>query len=77
MESDSITFQDSRQSLADVEREHILETLALCRGNRTHTAKVLKISVRGLRMKLQNYALSGIEVPAPGMFEAPRYSIEG
>ena len=57
------------QSLADVEREHILETLARCRGNRTHAAKVLKISVRSLRMKLQNYALRGIDVTAPGQGE--------
>ena len=54
------------QSLADVEREHILGTLARCRGNRTHAAKVLKISVRSLRMKLQNYALRGIDVTEPG-----------
>ena len=56
-------------SLADVERDYILETLAQCHGNRTHTAKILKISVRSLRMKLQNYSLDGLDVTAPGKSE--------
>jgi DNA-binding NtrC family response regulator len=42
-------------TLADVEREHILETLACCDGNRTHTARFLDISVRCLRMKLSHF----------------------
>lgn len=61
-----MTLHDNGQSLADIEREYILETLAQCSGNRTHTAKILKISVRSLRMKLQNYLLSGIEITAAG-----------
>ena len=64
-----MTLHEAGQSLADIERDYILETLAQCRGNRTHTAKILKISVRSLRMKLQNYSLSGIEVVAPGKAE--------
>ena len=64
-----MTFHEAGQSLADIERDYILETLAHCQGNRTHTAKILKISVRSLRMKLQNYSLSGIEVVAPGKAE--------
>jgi len=64
-----MTLHEDRQSLADIERDYILETLAQCQGNRTHTAKILKISVRSLRMKLQNYSLSGIEVIAPGKVE--------
>jgi DNA-binding NtrC family response regulator len=43
-------------TLADVEREHILETLARCDGNRTRTARFLDISVRCLRMKLNHFA---------------------
>jgi two-component system, response regulator FlrC len=39
-------------TLAEVEREHILETLTCCDGNRTRTAKFLDISVRCLRTKL-------------------------
>jgi len=42
-------------TLADVEREHILETLASCDGNRTQTARFLDISVRCLRMKLNHF----------------------
>jgi len=42
-------------TLADVEREHILETLACCEGNRTQTARFLDISVRCLRMKLNHF----------------------
>ena len=55
------------RTLADVEREHILETLSRCNGNRTFAAKVLEISVRGLRMKLHDYARAGIAVPPPGI----------
>ncbi len=44
-------------ALADVERAHILETLRRCAGNRTHTARVLDISIRSLRMRLNIYAM--------------------
>jgi Bacterial regulatory protein, Fis family len=50
-------------TLAEVEREHILETLACCYGNRTRAAKVLGISVRCLRMKLCYFEQSGVTVP--------------
>jgi len=59
-----MTFHDTGQSLAEIERDYILQTLAQCGGNRTRTAKALKISVRSLRMKLRDYSLSGIEVTA-------------
>ena len=59
-----MTLHETGQSLADIERDYILETLAQCNGNRTRTAKILKISVRSLRMKLQNYSLRGIDVTA-------------
>jgi hypothetical protein len=54
------------QSLADVEREHILKVLAECRGNRTHASKILDISIRGLRGKLLGYAQAGLQVPPVG-----------
>jgi hypothetical protein len=54
------------QSLADVEREHILKVLSGCGGNRTHASKILGISLRGLRGKLLGYALAGLEVPPVG-----------
>jgi two-component system response regulator FlrC len=60
-----MTHQDMGRSLADVEREHILDTLSQCGGNRTITAKLLKISVRSLRMKLHDYSAIGLNVPAP------------
>jgi len=55
----------TRIKLLDFEREHILNTLRQCRGNRTHTARSLGISVRGLRIKLASYAEMGADVPPP------------
>jgi hypothetical protein len=55
----------TRIKLIDLEREHILNTLRQCRGNRTHTARSLGISVRGLRIKLASYAEMGADVPPP------------
>jgi DNA-binding NtrC family response regulator len=51
-------------TLADVEREHILETLACCDGNRTRTARYLDISVRCLRMKLNHFGHAAPRVAA-------------
>ncbi|HEX2579664.1 MAG TPA: sigma-54 dependent transcriptional regulator [Rhabdochlamydiaceae bacterium] len=42
-------------TLADLEKQHILETLAACSHNRTRAAKSLGISVRTLRNKLKLY----------------------
>jgi hypothetical protein len=50
-------------SIEEVERELIFETLLYCRGNRTHAAKLLEISVRTLRYKLRDYAAKGFPVP--------------
>ena len=49
-------------TLAEVERRHILDMLEFCRGNRTHAARLLDISVRGLRNKPVAYAQSGRDV---------------
>jgi two-component system response regulator FlrC len=54
-----------RRTLADVERDLILETLRHCLGNRTHAANILGISVRTLRNKLHDYAADGLIVPPP------------
>lgn len=43
------------RSMADVERDLILNTLDHCLGNRTHAAKILGISIRTLRNKLNQY----------------------
>ncbi len=58
------------RTVAEVERDLILETLDHCLGNRTHAANILGISIRTLRNKLKQYAEEGARVPHPG--EAPR-----
>jgi DNA-binding NtrC family response regulator len=57
------------RTVADVERDLILETLKRCLGNRTHAAGILGISVRTLRNKLTGYAAEGIDVPPPNQGE--------
>lgn len=42
-------------TLAELEKRHILATLEFCKGNRTHAAKVLGVSIRTLRNKLHEY----------------------
>jgi two-component system, response regulator FlrC len=54
------------RTVAEVERELILDTLDHCLGNRTHAAKILGISIRTLRNKLNEYVSVGIDVPEPG-----------
>ena len=54
------------RTIADVERHLILDTLAYCFGNRTHAARILGISIRTLRNKLNEYMEAGIVVPEPG-----------
>jgi two-component system, response regulator FlrC len=51
------------RTVADVERDLILETLQHCLGNRTHAANILGISIRTLRNKLQQYRQEGVAVP--------------
>jgi DNA-binding NtrC family response regulator len=53
------------RTVADVERDLILETLKHCLGNRTHAANILGISIRTLRNKLNEYASDGVPVPPP------------
>ena len=54
------------RTVADVERDLILDTLDHCLGNRTHAAKILGISIRTLRNKLGEYVSAGIPVAEPG-----------
>lgn len=58
------------QTVADVERHLILDTLDYCQGNRTHAAKILGISIRTLRNKLSDYAEAGFVVPEHGQIRA-------
>ncbi len=53
------------QTLDQVERSLILQTLAHTLGNRTHAATILGISIRALRNKLRDYAAQGEAVPPP------------
>lgn len=52
-------------TLASIEREFILQTLAECRGNRTHSADILGISIRSLRDKIRRYRDEGRDIPEP------------
>ena len=54
------------RTVAEVERDLILDTLAHCHGNRTHAARILGISIRTLRNKLNEYGMAGIAIPEPG-----------
>ena len=60
------------RTVADVERDLILETLKHCFGNRTHTANILGISIRTLRNKLNEYSNDGVPVPPPTTGSAMR-----
>ncbi len=42
-------------TLADLEKHHIFAVLEQCKGNRTHAAKMLDVSIRTLRNKLHEY----------------------
>jgi DNA-binding NtrC family response regulator len=58
------------RTVADVERDLILDTLDHCLGNRTHAANILGISIRTLRNKLREYSQSGLTVPMHGEHRA-------
>ncbi len=60
------------QCLRLIETHFILETLKFHRGNRTHAAKALGISLRTLRNKINEFTAEGFEVIAPVSGRAPR-----
>ena len=47
-------------TLSELEKHHILTALKQCKGNRTHAAKLLSISIRTLRNKLNEYNFKGV-----------------
>jgi len=57
------------RTVADVERDLIIDTLKHTLGNRTHAARILGISIRTLRNKLNAYVQEGLSVPAAGAGE--------
>jgi two-component system response regulator FlrC len=67
MEADGTTVRALvGRTVADVERDLIIDTLYHCLGNRTHAANILGISIRTLRNKLKQYTEDGVDVPLPG-----------
>ena len=54
------------QTVAEVERNLIVDTLRHTLGNRTHAASILGISIRTLRNKLRQYGEAGLSVPPSG-----------
>ena len=46
--------------LSEVEKRHILSALEHSKGNRTHAARTLGISIRTLRNKLNEYNYKGL-----------------
>jgi two-component system response regulator FlrC len=82
-DDDSSSFEDSKvagpgpsgldafiadgATLAQIEQRVILAALVDSRGNRTHVAQTLGISVRTLRNRLREYREQGILIPEPGM----------
>jgi two-component system, response regulator FlrC len=65
------------RTVADVERDLILETLKHCLGNRTHAANILGISIRTLRNKLNEYADGGLPITPAGAGEHQRFAAAG
>ena len=64
--AEAVTRSLVGRTVAEVEQDLILDTLDHCVGNRTHAAKILGISIRTLRNKLNEYASAGVAIPDPG-----------
>ncbi|MFN5614288.1 MAG: sigma-54 interaction domain-containing protein [Brevundimonas sp.] len=63
--AETVTRAFVGQTVAEMEKALILDTLKHCLGNRTHAANILGISIRTLRNKLNEYAQEGLDIPAP------------
>ena len=71
--ADAMTRSFVGQTVAEMEKTLILDTLNHCLGNRTHAATILGISIRTLRNKLNEYADEGTAIPAPQSGVAAAY----
>jgi DNA-binding NtrC family response regulator len=60
--AETATRQLIGQTVTEVERQLIFDTLDHCSGNRTQAAKILGISIRTLRNKLNQYVTQGFSV---------------
>ena len=63
--ADAVSRAYVGQTVAQMEKVLILDTLSHCLGNRTHAANILGISIRTLRNKLNEYADEGTPIMAP------------
>ena len=72
--ADAISRAAVGQTVAQMEKALILDTLSHCLGNRTHAATILGISIRTLRNKLNEYADEGTAIPAPQSGVAAGYA---
>ena len=63
--ADAVSRAYVGQTVAQMEKSLILDTLTHCLGNRTHAANILGISIRTLRNKLNEYADDGTAIMAP------------
>ena len=63
--ADAVSRAYVGQTVAQMEKALILDTLGHCLGNRTHAANILGISIRTLRNKLNEYADEGATIMAP------------
>ena len=63
--ADAVSRAYVGQTVAQMEKTLILDTLSHCLGNRTHAANILGISIRTLRNKLNEYADEGTRIMAP------------
>jgi two-component system response regulator FlrC len=75
--ADAMTRSFVGQTVAEMEKTLILDTLNHCLGNRTHAATILGISIRTLRNKLNEYADEGTSIPAPQSGVAAAYGAVG
>jgi two-component system response regulator FlrC len=71
--ADAVSRAYVGQTVAQMEKTLILDTLTHCLGNRTHAANILGISIRTLRNKLNEYADEGTAIIAPQNGVAANY----